>query len=171
MNQDYQCILTNLLKEIYKKTAAVNQLESDMSARIATAKLAIESEYAVRIHAGKADIKRVEKTMQSAMRQYQHEFTAPDALASRSCEWGTYGWRNGGDKVKITNAAALAMYVFESPSTRRDCGTFTFKENKEGIKRQLQSGAEIPGCVLGGSNASFYTLADAMQTVKTEVKK
>lgn len=173
--KDYENLAAEMLRNIYSLTTKDNKIVADFQRDFAREKSLNESRCTRARANNLEEIKRLEKSLQTLLRQNQDEFIGEGKEHSRECPWGSYGWRYGGDSVKIINPAELERCVRKSPEENRDLGTIDFKANKEGIKRRLQEGKDVPGCQLSGANRSFYTLADEVETNKVtqpdEVKK
>lgn len=164
--QTVEEIAEDIIKRIYTLTLEDNRLRAECEETIGIDRCRVETEYERKREQGIVEIKRLEKSLKSVLRQYQDEFLGEEKSSSRECAFGSYGWRYGGDSVKINNASALELFVRKDPITNADVGTLKFSANKEGIKRRLQSSQNVPGCELTGANRSFYDLADDIQPIK-----
>lgn len=168
MNENCARTMSEQMAQAAKITAEIKQQEAAMNAAIIDAKKKITQKYEPDIVKLKETLKKIDRTIQTTLRQHQAEFIGTEGKPTQENTFGTFGWRDGNDKVSITDPVKLEAFYREKPEERADIGSLTFKPNKEGIKRRMQGGATVPGCNLGGDRRSFYTLKDTEIADKSE---
>ena len=156
----YEGIVEKMMEQISLATAKLNETKAKRDLEIAESKASIIQKYAEEMELQKTAIDKLEKSLQTTLRQHQNEFIGENAKPTRTNTYGSYGWREGNDTVMIEDEEELAAFFHKDPAHNADLGSDKFTANKEGIKRRLKSGSAVPGCKLTGKRRSFYTLKD-----------